>query len=256
MRYSEQTGKELIAAISEFQPSVIVFQRLEVILYLEIVRATFDGSIVLDLDEVAGPLNDSMVKQTLDKQERITRLIWSQLVAKYEAQIIPKFDHVWVSSDQERSNFVNAYATTTSVSVVPNSIDICNYTATLFNREPKTIVFTGNFGYLPNLNAVQFLIEDVLPLLPDYTLDVVGTHTPQWIRDLDNPQVNVIGEVPDVAPFIRSGSVTVAPIISGGASRIKVLEAMACGTPVLGTSFGVNGHDLTLENIVLAHRAA
>ena len=64
--FPSERGEELLAAIHEFTPTVIVFEKMEVVPYLELTRTVFDGPVVLDLDEVSGPLNRSLVSQTTD----------------------------------------------------------------------------------------------------------------------------------------------------------------------------------------------
>jgi len=158
-RFSERSGEELIAAIHEFTPTVIVFEKMEVVPYLELTRTVFNGPVVIDLDEVSGPLNRSLVSQTTDVEERFTRRIWSQLIERYEAQIVPSFDRIWVSSQAEALNFKRTYGDSTGVSVVHNSIDLNSYDTGPFERIPKRIVSTGSFNYSPNLEAVHFLVE-------------------------------------------------------------------------------------------------
>jgi glycosyltransferase involved in cell wall biosynthesis len=101
--------------------------------------------------------------------------------------------------------------------------------------------------WMPNADAIQFFVDQVLPRLrarvPDVTLTVVGRNPPAAIRALaeTEPAIRVTGSVPDVRPYIERAAAFVVPIRVGGGTRLKIFEAMAMERPVVSTTIGAEG---------------
>jgi glycosyltransferase involved in cell wall biosynthesis len=111
----------------------------------------------------------------------------------------------------------------------------------------KTIIFSGSFGYQPNVNATKFLIDKVFPRLvnvfPDLALLLVGRNaTPEMIEAAKHDhRIVVTGEVADVRPYLASASLMLVPLFEGSGTRFKLLEAFASSLPVVSTAQGAAG---------------
>ncbi len=109
-----------------------------------------------------------------------------------------------------------------------------------------TFVFLGNYRHPPNVDAALFYAKKVMPQIrgehPEAQFLVIGSHPTEEIQELDElPYVRVTGFVPDFRPYLAQASAFVAPIKTGAGMRVKVLEAMACGVPVIGTALAMQG---------------
>jgi glycosyltransferase involved in cell wall biosynthesis len=131
------------------------------------------------------------------------------------------------------------------VSVVPNGVDPRYFAPTEEAAPGDALLFTGSMNYQPNIDGVRFFVTEVLPLirkdLPDVRLDIVGTSPGDEVRRLAGAGVRVHGAVPDVRPWYRQAAVVVVPLLHGGGTRLKILEAAACGKAVVATSIGAEG---------------
>src|SRR5262249_34722231 len=107
------------------------------------------------------------------------------------------------------------------------------------------LLFTGSMNYWPNQEAVQYFTKDVLPLIrqaiPATTFHVVGTSPSDEVRRLACEHVVVHGAVPDMRPYFRDAELVVVPLLSGGGTRLKILEAAASGKAIVSTSLGAEG---------------
>lgn len=105
--------------------------------------------------------------------------------------------------------------------------------------------FIANFAYQPNADAARHLCERILPRIrgrhPDVRVFLVGNSPPPEVRALAGPNVVVTGTVPAVDPYLDAADVVVCPLRIGGGIKVKVLEALARGKPVVTTSIGVQG---------------
>jgi polysaccharide biosynthesis protein PslH len=112
-----------------------------------------------------------------------------------------------------------------------------------------SLVFTGGFSHLPNVDAAVWLGTEIMPrvrtLCPDARLTLVGSEPPPVVRRLSGADVTVTGRVPAVEPFLKRAAVVVAPVRLGGGMRMKVLQGMAHGKAVVTTSRGAEGFELT-----------
>ncbi len=112
------------------------------------------------------------------------------------------------------------------------------------NEGRKNLVFTGSFNYLANVEGAEWLVDEVYPLLPpdEYSLWFVGQHPDPRVHALHHPpMVHVTGSVPSVQPYLHHADASLVPLRIGGGIRLKILESMALGCPLVSTSVGCEG---------------
>ena len=139
-----------------------------------------------------------------------------------------------------------------AIDVVANGVDVqwFNVTKKDLPKDP-TILFVGTFKWLPNSEAVDFLVAKVWPLIkkqiPNAKLSIVGNSPTNKALAYQNrdSSISVVGGIPDIRDAYSHAHVLLAPVFSGKGTRYKILEAMATGTPAIGTSIALEGLDIT-----------
>jgi glycosyltransferase involved in cell wall biosynthesis len=149
-----------------------------------------------------------------------------------------------VVSEKERS-LLRALVSEGDIYVIPNAVSVHSYEHVHEVPEPDTMIFTGSFRYHPNYEAMIWFTEYVLPLvqeqIPHVRLTITGD--PAGLPLPAYQGVVQTGFVDDLYPLLARSWVSVVPLLVGGGTRLKILEAMALGTPVVSTSKGAEGLD-------------
>jgi glycosyltransferase involved in cell wall biosynthesis len=133
------------------------------------------------------------------------------------------------------------------VDVVENGIDGAYFAAAAGVRRPETILFLGALDWRPNLDALDLLLDRIFPevraRVPAARLCVVGRNArPALVRRVaQTAQAELHADVADVRPYLAQSGVLAVPLRIGGGSRLKILEALACGLPVVSTGVGAEG---------------
>lgn len=133
--------------------------------------------------------------------------------------------------------------------VVENGVDVRTFIPDPDAVEPNALAWLGGFHHSPNCEAVKFFVEAIYPSIKqqmaEVRLYVVGGGVPDWLKKMTKGDSSIIltGYVDDPLPYIQQAAVFVAPILSGGGTKLKVLEAMAVGKAIVSTSIGVEGID-------------
>jgi hypothetical protein len=126
--------------------------------------------------------------------------------------------------------------------VIPNGVDTDAFAFSRNGRDSNTIVFVGNMGYHPNVDAAVWFAESVWPTIkqsrPNLKLLIVGARPAPAVSALASrfPDVVVTGPVPSVLEYLHKGAIAICPLRCGSGMQNKVLEAMAAGTPIVATS--------------------
>lgn len=134
-----------------------------------------------------------------------------------------------------------------NVDVVDNGIDRASFETVKGSRDPRLILFLGALDWRPNLDAVKVLLETLFPAVrqevPDARLCIVGRHpSPELSARIQAISgVELHADVADVRPYLAKAGVMAVPLRIGGGSRLKILEALACGLPVISTRIGAEG---------------
>lgn len=205
-----------------------------------------------------GTLYEQMAQAGSLKQRLRYGLTWAKH-RRYLARLLADFQICTVVSAPEKTLLATAVAPRTAIEVIPNCIQLDDYTAVTETAVPHSLIFTGAFTYQPNHEAMVWFLEEVFPLvraqLPEVRLTITGNHAHKPLPAGEN--VTLAGFVPDVRPLIARSWASLVPIWTGGGTRLKILEAMALRTPVIATSKGAEG--LRVENgthLLLADDAA
>jgi glycosyltransferase involved in cell wall biosynthesis len=118
------------------------------------------------------------------------------------------------------------------------------------HRNPREIVLATVYSWIHNVDGVIWFLDNVFPRLieiyPNVTLTLIGKNPPRVLQKYQDKAINIIGYVPKVQPYLNKASLYIAPLFVGSGIRIKILEAMAIGLPVIATSVaaeGINGND-------------
>jgi sugar transferase (PEP-CTERM/EpsH1 system associated) len=181
-----------------------------------------------------------------------------QKTRRYEARLFRRFDLVTMVSGQDQTVSRGLPGFQGRVEVVPNGVDCAHNRPGLARPRPGTLVFNGSLTYSANYDAVQWFLAQVWPRIraqaPHATLAITGSTAGVDLAGLVlDDYVRLTGYIEDVRIPVAEAAVAIAPIRQGGGTRLKILEAMALGTPVVATSKGAEGLDVVDgEHLLLA----
>ena len=175
-----------------------------------------------------------------------------QKFQRFEKRVLQEVEQTVAVSHPDALHFQREFGVE-CVSVVENGVDTQYFLPQARRRDPQRLLFLGSLDWRPNLDGVQLLLQRVFPAVqaaqPGCRLLLVGRNPPDSLRRqvAGMPAVELHANVPDVRPFLADCCMLVVPLRIGGGSRLKILEALASGTPVVSTRIGAEGLDLEAE---------
>lgn len=182
--------------------------------------------------------------------QRYTPYWWLRWVEHWQWQALERRSLSWFDAHSAVSDgdagYFRRHARGASVLVVPNGVDAASISPRPDPAGPPTLLYVGSMDYQPNAEAVLDFARHAWPSIrqaaPDVRLLVVGRNPPPEVRRLaGEPGIVVTGTVPDIQPYYRQAHALVVPLRTGGGTRLKILEALAAGVPVLSTAVGAEG---------------
>lgn len=229
MFYSQQNARELNRIVHAVQPDWIYCQ----------------------LFRMAEYVKDMPIKKILDYQDVFSKGMWrryehapwyqkpffkmeARRVARYEAEIFECFDHKTIITAVDRN--LIPHPRREEIVVVPNGVELEKFT---YRDEPKEydLVFSGNMGYAPNVDAAEYLVQEILPLLldefPDLRVVLCGANPASRVLALQSDHVKVTGWVDSMRDWYARSRVFIAPMRMGTGLQNKLLEAMAMRLPCI-----------------------
>jgi glycosyltransferase involved in cell wall biosynthesis len=241
LRYASDRMRAELADLLKRRPYDLVQVEFSMMWqYAEIFRGI---PVVLDAHNVEHEIVSQLRRSRRD-------FLWRVLYAKEEERLKKEEKRAWrecdccfAASNKEKET-IEVYADG-KVSVVPNGVDLERFQFIPKSEKGKKILLIGGMDYLPNLDSADYFLGDIYPFilskLPDISLDVVGRELRRIsVKDVSG-SVRFHENVPDVLPFFRAADVLVVPLRMGAGTRVKILEAMAAGLPVVTTSKGCEG---------------
>jgi len=176
----------------------------------------------------------------------------TRIIRKLEGRACRRAQVVLAVSEQDKLALQEVAGESAPIEVVPITVDAEVFTAILETRSPEAdrLLTIGSMFWLPNSEGVMWWLregyEQLRVMRPELTYDIVGARPPRALQELAErcEGVRLHGYVADAVPFWTQASALAVPLLSGGGVRVKILEAMAMGVPVISTTLGCEGLDV------------
>jgi glycosyltransferase involved in cell wall biosynthesis len=252
----------IVSTINRFSPEQLFAFKLSTARILENSTVSFlvkPLKKTFDLDDIESKAKYRFALAS--KKKMGLRLLFCGLLEAFKLKCIEyraftNFDNTLICSNTDQKE-LQKRNTETNFVIIPNVVD--EVKELIYERVDNQIrlLFVGTMQYGPNNQAAVHFVNNIFPILLKLTkkviiLDIVGYHpTDEVIGFAKNSQINVHGGVNSVEPYYQKSDIVIAPILAGGGTRIKILEAMMYARPVVSTTIGAEGLNLVNRKEIL-----
>jgi sugar transferase (PEP-CTERM/EpsH1 system associated) len=248
--YSRIMHRLIRNLINENNFKIVYADHLQMAQYCE-----FHGAVkILDEHNIESRIVEKFTKLEKNLFKKYLAAIEHKKLEKYEVNECRKFDLTLTVTKEDQKVLKDLGVK--NVRCVPIGVDTNKFKAFPFNPEARDIVFLGTMYWPPNVDAVLWFYSQVFPLVkknsPDSKFLIIGKRPPSAVERLSQDErIEVLGFVDDLSPFIKRCAAFVVPLRMGGGMRVKILSAMAWQLPVVSTSVGAEGIQVSDENNIL-----
>ena len=227
--YNRRAAKKIDKLIEKHKPDMLFGQLLRVAEYIrhKDIQKTIDYQDIFSYG----------MKRRADVASFITRPIYNmeyRRLCRYEAAIFDDFDVRTIISEPDRALF--PHEKRNEILIVPNGVDHEKYHP-MDSEKKYDLVFTGNMSYAPNVNSVEYLANEILPIvwktLPDVKMYIAGATPDPRVKKCANEKIIVSGWLDDIRTAYAESRVFIAPMRIGTGLQNKLLEAMSMRLPAI-----------------------
>jgi len=204
-----------------------------------------------------------MIKRRVTNESNLINKLYffieSFKLRRYEKKHCHKFNmNIMVSEDDKL--MLKEISPSSRIVVVENGVDVNFFVPKAHHTNTSRLIFAGRLDQYSNIDAVVYFCLHIWPLIrerfPEMLFTIIGNNPPAKLLEIskNDERIEVLGYVDDVRPFFDQATISVCPIRDGGGTRIKILDAMAMGMPIVSTTIGCEGLDIISgENVLIAN---
>ncbi len=238
-------------ALNTNAPDLVVASEIWTAMYI---RATTKLPAILDDLEFSG-IHDQWKNARSNSSRLRRRLTWYK-TSHYLEKLLQQFTFCTVVSDQEKDLLHPYNRMPGRLQVIPNGVDLDYFAPGQANPVPGTLIYPGSLAFPANYDAVAYFLAEIYPSVergyPDVKFTITGAYNQVNLSGLMlRPSCTLTGFLDDVRPAMASAWACIVPLRQGSGTRLKILEALALGVPVITTSKGMEGLDLIPEEHLL-----
>jgi glycosyltransferase involved in cell wall biosynthesis len=252
---SKDFEAKLIEMLQAKEYDVVQLETLYLAPYIETIREHSDARIAMRSHNVEHEIWKRIAENTnLGAKKWYLKLLTKRL-QQFEVNSLNAYD-VMVAITSRDLDFFKRLGMNIPAYAAPIGLDLQDYPHQPIDLvAAPTFSFIGSLDWMPNVEGLKWLLEEVWPLVieaaPKAEFHIAGRNAPEWLLNLKQEGVKVVGEVPNAAEFIAAHEVMLVPLLSGSGMRVKILEGMAMGRLVISTTIGIEGIHAENEKEVL-----
>ena len=238
--YSKEMKEKLQLCLKDYDIDLVQIEYINMAYYAKFIPVI--PKILVEHDTSIYTLANSYEKPVFGKIfQFFDWLNWSH----FQKMIYSYFDKI-ITFTEEDCKIVQRAAPRNKISIIPIGIDLTKYEFSKDNKKTIDILFVGHMLHYPNIDGLNYFINKIFPLIkkeiPEVKFCVIGSCIEQTNLQIKNDtNIEVIGEVQDIRPYLSKTKVMVVPIRLGGGMKVKILEAMSAGVPVVAAKTAVKG---------------
>jgi polysaccharide biosynthesis protein PslH len=251
---SKEFSIALERALKSIQIDAVQIEGIELVRYMDNIRSANSSiPIVLDCHNAETRLQERAVRSDLYTPNRWPAALYSRLqigrLANFERDACLEANRIITVSENDSHYLTNLCGPMLPPPhVIPNTVDVMEYqwTRPISQDQIFDLLFSGKMDYRPNVDGTLWFADEVWPLIrkrfPHLTWGIVGQKPhPRLDRLKDLPGVTVTGRVDRIQPYLAGASVYILPLRMGSGTRLKLIEAMSAGKPIVSTTLGAEG---------------
>lgn len=247
---SKAYEQALIRLLQENDYDIVQLEGLFLVPYIATIRKYSKAKIAIRQHNIEFRIWERLGLQASNPVKKWYLKLLAKRLKAFEIKHKSDYDLVLTIS-REDDVFFRSLGTTSPTYIHPFGINIDKIPYTPSTKLPLSLYHIGAMDWLPNQESVDWLLENVMPLVtekvPDIKLYLAGRNMPERYFQQQSKNIEVLGEVPDAQAFEQDKSILVVPLLSGGGIRIKIFQAMAMGKTIVTTTVGVEGIEVTDE---------
>ena len=244
--YSEEFITIITDLIQQNAYDYIIVESAYLLVYIDALKGIFKGKIILRAPNVEYKIWEDFTRFSTSLFKRKMYGYLTYKLKKFELTAIAKTDQVLAITENDKMQFQKD-GIHVPITVIPFGIEQ-NLTV-IPEIKANKIFFLGAFNWKPNLDAALFLIQEIVPELiniyPKLELHLAGTYMPASFKAFNSKHIIIHGKVESSSEFVLNHGILVAPIFSGSGVRIKIVEALSKGIPVVASTIAMQGIDET-----------
>ncbi len=249
--YDKKINNAIDKVIKETQPDHIFCQLIRVTEYVK----NYSIPKTLDYQDVFSKGVERRLSTASFFMKQVFKLEYKRLL-RYEENIFDCFDEKLIISKPDRE--LIPHKSKDEIHIIPNGVDQ-SYFRPQQAKKKYDLIFTGNMAYPPNINAAEYLVNRILPVLkqhkPDIKILIAGAHPVRKIKKMQSENVYITGWVDDIRTCYAQSRIFIAPMQIGTGLQNKILEAMAMQLPCVSSEMANRALDATNgKEILLGHK--
>ena len=230
--------------VSEYY-DVVQLESLYLAPYIPTIRQHSNAKVVLRAHNVEHEIWKRLAKNADQVLKKWYLDHCARKLKKYEIDQLQQVDLLLPISTRDTRKF-KRLGYSKDLQCLPIGLDMDQYPFELLSSNEKlSLSFIGSLDWMPNVEGLNWFLTQIWPnvlsVFPNLELHVAGRNCPDWLRQIEMPNIHIHGEVESSQEFLLAHPITIVPLLSGSGMRVKILEAMALGRVVISTELGLEG---------------
>jgi len=257
--FSKKYKAALYDILQEQNFDVIHLEGLYLAPYIKFIRQYSPAPIVMRAHNVEFEIWERLAKEQKNWLKKRYLNLLAIRMKYFEIRMLNRYDGLVPISVKDEAYFRKMGYIGPAYTIAA-SVDAERYTVNHNYANWESVFFIGSLDWMPNQKGLLWFLKEVWPQvyekMPKVKFYIAGRNMPKWLETKLLPGVHMVGEVEHATDFMQSKGIMIVPLFSGSGMRVKIIEAMALGKPIVATSLAAEGIACThKKNIMLGNNA-